>query len=848
MAKKEVTVVINGEEFVSKAAQEAEAGLTLFGRRIPIVLDASALLGKGLELLRAGFEAAKDWVVNSLAAYDAYAASQRKLEGTSKLTGVALKDLQDIAKSGTDGFKLSTVTANEYSAEIAKLTSKAGDLGKSKDAMAAFLDIGAARGLNANETLKAVQQAIIGIDEGTDKLFGKNPSVLYEEYAEKIGTSAGKLTDQQKAMALLDATMEGGERVKGAYLDYLNSAAGQQDLLNQRIESSQVSFGQALQPIRTLVLQGLNKLLDILLPVVEWIGKASVEVGVTMVQSVNRGREVIGNLAAAVGKLTGMKDLQQWGKEQAAAAQQSIKAVDDTVRKASEGSKVSADTVKAAHQSTTRVMEEELKKQEKAWNKQLALVKSTIKLVEDAMLTNIEVAKRLGPAVQKAVDPTHLHAFNGAMKGIRESTDQAMEAMKQGGLDNVGTMDRLTARVRLAGISVSDMGRGILDAAQAFGAMDRETAAVLNSVINVGSAVSKIMTAGSGALFAGVPALVSGVANIVTSMMQGDKERRELTRANTEALNKLRTDGVRLSNKASGEQISGVAGALDPDLIGLLGKMTGEFQRGAGQQILTRALAAAGLRLSDLDAVAGELGFNLRRENGQVELSQLPLFFQALQENMGALTRIGQTFGEQLDFFKESQRLSGASGTTQIADLLAFVQGVSGSRALAGVDMSDPAKAREQLFALFAGLNNNALNPADLGRLTGEQFKQLVVELMGMIDNLETTTTDAAASPAPTPQTTAVVESVEGVAVSVASVQDVITAMDSNVVTMLESHTAYHQRIAEATESGAQHLASIDDKMDTLIAATNGQADRLNAALADRRALAAANAGQGPSF
>lgn len=844
-AKREITVVINGEEFVSKAAKEAEAGLTIFGMRIPIVLDASALLTKGLDLLRAGFQAAKDWVVNSLAAYDAYAASQRKLEGTSKLTGVALKDLQDIAKTGTDGFKLSTVTANEYSAEIAKLTSKAGDLGKSKDAMAAFLDIGAARGLNANETLKAVQQAILGIDEGTDKLFGKNPSVLYEEYAEKIGKSAGKLSDQEKAMALLDATMEGGERVKGAYLEYLNSAAGQQDLMNQRIEQSQVAFGAALQPLRTLVLQGLNKLLDILLPVVDWLGKAATTAGVTLVQGVNRGRETIGNLVSAVGRLTGNKELEKWGKDQAAAAQESIRAVDDTVRKAAEGTKVSADTVQSAHKANTKVTEEELKKQDKEWKAYYKQVKETMALVQSMMVGYEEAAKRLEPQIKKSLDLMHLQSFNAATNGVREAADDLWATIKAGGPPTVTQFERIESRIRLSGASLSDAAGGALDLAGKLGASDTEALALLKSCKSVGDVVANM--AKNGLSFAGVTGIVAGIGTIVSSMMQGDKERRELTRANTEALNKLRTDGVRLSNKATGDQISGIAGALDPDLIGLLGKMTSEHMRGAGNQMLTQALAQAGLRLSDLDAVAGELGFNLRRDNGQIELSQLPLFFKALQENMGALTRIGQTFSEQLDFFKESQRLGGASGVGQIQSLLDYLKNVGGARAFAGVDLSDPTKARQALLDMFVGLNNNVFSAQDLGRLTGDQFKSAISELIGLLDGLETSSA-AESSPTPTPQTAAVVESVDGVSVSVASVQDVITAMDGHLAAALSGHETYLQRTADATEASALHLASIDDKMDALIVSVNGQTDRVNAALANSRALAEANAGRGPSF
>ena len=256
-------------------------------------------------------------------AYDAFSASQRKLEGTAKLTGVALSDLKDISKDGVEGFKLSTITANDFAAEIAKLTSKAGDLTKSKDAMASFLDIGAARGLTASDTLKAVQQAILGIDEGTDKLFGKNPSVLYEEYADKVGKSAGKLSDQEKALALLDATMQGGELVRGSYQDYLGSAAGLQEQLTTKMDTTKVAFGTALQPVRTLVLQGLVKLVEIGTPVVLALGRIANFAGVTLGLKFQDARIAVGGFAEVMGKLTRSESLEAWGRAQVKASDRS---------------------------------------------------------------------------------------------------------------------------------------------------------------------------------------------------------------------------------------------------------------------------------------------------------------------------------------------------------------------------------------------------------------------------------------------------------------------------------------------------------------------------------------------
>ncbi len=844
MADKQITVVINGEEYVSKAAEEAGASITLFGKKIPLVVDATKLLDMAMGALRSGFSAVKNFVVDSLRAYDEYAASQRKLEGTSKLTGVALSELQDISKRGTEGFKLSAVTANDFAAEIAKLTSKAGDLSQSKEAMEAFLDIGAARGLSASETLKAVQQAILGIDEGTDKLFGKNPSVIYKEYADKIGIAVGKMSDQQKAMALLDATMEGGEKVKGAYLDYLNSAAGQQDLLNQRVEQSKSQFGAALQPIRTLILHGLNKLLDALMPVVEWFGKAANAVGVTLVESFNKGRETAGNMVAALGRITGNKEMQKWGEETAKAARESIAAVADIVAKSGDGVKKATDVIKAsttANQAALKKQADEAAKEaervEAILAKSLGKPLSTvIGITEGAIRSLASAAKDQLPADSAAKFDAHMVSLANNARLIGERITAVPPAVDKGQKSAKQMAD-----------DVMGVARGALDAAQAFGVIDSNAARSLDSAINIAGALGKI--AASGFSFAGVTGVIGGVANLVSTMMQGDKERRELTRANTEALNKLRTDGVHLSNKASGDQIAGIAGALDPDLIGLLGKMTGEFQRTVGNQMLTKALAQAGLRLSDLDAVAGELGFNLRRDNGQIDLSQLPMFFAALQENMGALTRIGQTFGEQLQFFKESQRLSGASGMTQVGDLVTFLRNAGGADILGGVDLSDPTKTRDALFHLFTNLNNGGIGAGALGRLTGEQFQSVILELIGLIDNLKDApaVSDSPTAP-PSAQTTAVVESVGEVTMSVASVQDAIAAMDSSISTVLTGHTAIHERIAAATEGSYGELQTLNGKMDVVIDLMGGSVDRVNQALADARALALANAGTGPSY
>jgi hypothetical protein len=190
---------------------------------------------------------------------DAFRASQRTLAATAQLSGVPLETLASLADQARRNFQFGTVTANSFTTEIVKLTAKAGDIRLAGDALRAFVEVGAARGLTAQKTLEALRQAILGIDEGTDKLFGANPSVIYQEFADAIGTTVGRLTDQQKALALVNRALQDGEKVRGSYSEFLRSAAGQQQLLTEQTTSFRIELAKAIEPARVELLRFLRQ-------------------------------------------------------------------------------------------------------------------------------------------------------------------------------------------------------------------------------------------------------------------------------------------------------------------------------------------------------------------------------------------------------------------------------------------------------------------------------------------------------------------------------------------------------------------------------------------------------------
>lgn len=195
-------------------------------------------------------------------ASDNLEASARTLAATAKITGQNLGFLQVTSMEANESFGLGTRMANDFTIELTKLTGKAGDVRNTGIAIERALDLGAARGLDAEKTLLAVRQAILGIDEGTDKLFNANPSVLYERYAQSIGTTAGKLTDMQKAQAIVTALMEDGGKVAGQYAEFLASPAGEAARLRIEQEETAAAIGRSVNAIRQVAFPVFRELLQ----------------------------------------------------------------------------------------------------------------------------------------------------------------------------------------------------------------------------------------------------------------------------------------------------------------------------------------------------------------------------------------------------------------------------------------------------------------------------------------------------------------------------------------------------------------------------------------------------------
>jgi hypothetical protein len=195
-------------------------------------------------------------------AADELQASQRRLAATAALLRQNLGFLQLQSRQTGEDFDLTARVANDLMGSMARLTAQAGQMNRTGAATAAWLDLAAANSIGAAESMDALRLTILGQDEGLNKLGLANPSAIYQSWARAAGTTAGKLTDTQKAQALLDAVIAAGARVRGEYLRFLETAPGRTETLAARTEELEVSVGKAFNGMRLVVLPVLSDIMS----------------------------------------------------------------------------------------------------------------------------------------------------------------------------------------------------------------------------------------------------------------------------------------------------------------------------------------------------------------------------------------------------------------------------------------------------------------------------------------------------------------------------------------------------------------------------------------------------------
>jgi hypothetical protein len=797
------------------------------------------------------------------ASADALDNSLRKLEGTSRITGTPLDELQKIAAHAKREFGLGTVNANEYSIAVANLATKAGFAGDKQQLLAAMLDLGAAKGLTAAESLVAFQQSILGIDEGTDKLFGKNPSGLWADYAEQVGKAPGKMSDLDKSLVLVMATMDAGAKVTGSYGDFLDTAQGRQAQLTERVTEAKAAFGVALSPLREFGIEVMSALAGnageaggtlrifalatvdlaralspLLLLVVKLadILVSSLAVGLRFVmldirRFATETTSRFGSVAVAIGgfveksgallKKFGIDVVQEtgtaireWGETQRDTSQNALLGIRGELQEFERDAKATArrlfggvrEAAEAEIPPATQTMRDLGATGTAALESVGTGAKAARQVIEthlggslkDLIGVTTGTLQTMGEVAERSLQPTPAAQFAAAMGPIVQRAHEVRDRINDWG----PKVEDATGKANNLAGEVAAIARAGIEAGQAFGVLDAEAASLLNSVTTVAASLPKAL----GGDLTALGGVIGGVANIAKQVVGGDPQRQKNLRENSRNLDRLTREVSGLRLGVTGEQYAGVGGALGA-ISGMLGK---GFAFGVGgTDRLRDELGKRGLNFTDLEAVAKALGINIRDGKGNLDPELLQQLLQAI--GMDGPTQIGNSFSDKLDQLLKGFDVRGTGGMAQLSGLFGLGTS-SGASILDGIfNPSDLAGTRAGLLGIFDALERGEIDPSQIGGLTGAQFRDLIIDLIGRVDDLMVAPDTPSSAPppgtAPTGEDPLLGGDIPLPTGDVVTLAEVFRGFAGESVPLLTQQLEAQLRIADATEATAAHTA-----------------------------------------
>jgi hypothetical protein len=334
-------------------------------------------------------------------------------------------------------------------------------------------------------------------------------------------------------------------------------------------------------------------------------------------------------------------------------------------------------------------------------------------------------------------------------KELAEAQAKRAEAQRDVGAGNAPEAPKARDMADYAR-EVQQAADGALQLMQNLGGANAETIGLLRGIGQIAGnlpALQKALTpgkdgtpiSGMGVLTASLPIL--GALTSILGSDPAEAARRQTLEENTEAIKALTAKAGQLGLGVSGSDAGSAADQLRAFI-----QRYGPGVRMAGDEDARRAAKAAGLSLTELDAIAEKHGITL---NGSMtSFEQLADAIDATRMKLGE-------FGDDLD----SQRRQADAeiairGITDPLERLAIRQGAYAGRSsaldgvTAGLDLSTAegrAQARANAEALFAIMRagGETLGEGALGGLTGDELLQALLDLTNSLDALDETAASA---------------------------------------------------------------------------------------------------------
>lgn len=296
---------------------------------------------------------------------------------------------------------------------------------------------------------------------------------------------------------------------------------------------------------------------------------------------------------------------------------------------------------------------------------------------------------------------------------------------------------------------ITDAARSAVDLARAFGVLDGNAAAAVNSLINVGSAIDRIE---KGDVAGGIAQGVSGIAGFIAGVFGGESASEAVRRENTIALGRLRESIDRLANL-----FANFTGAATDRLLrlgdsGIPQGTGGGFGSFRTIYRLREEMDRLGITITELETFARAAGIPVDElvqllRTGEGSFFVAATQWDGVQQALIAASEAAETFAQSMDRLRlEFELFDIDDPAERFRRVVGEAFGELGKLGQSffrfdDLDLSTPegvAQARERLRQGFRFLDDpNIPRGALFGNLTEAEFENLLREGNQILEQIE---------------------------------------------------------------------------------------------------------------
>lgn len=771
-APKEVSVIVRATDAVTGPLREMKSGFESF---------AGVIRGIGATIVGSAIGTfLKDSVVEGLKAEDSY----RRLGVSVRNAGGDFASMKPQIDTVVDGVqRLSNETDDDLRNALTKLISVTGDVSGSMKELGTVANVAAERHIdldsaaqlvgktmNGNVTplMKAYGVEVHSVSEGMDLLHTKtdgfaktategmggalkNLSIQWSEFKESIGLAivgsdslAGSTGRLAQALVNLQAWVKSNEGSIGSFIDKLITVAEAIGKVGKFIVEHTPNWYTAGKAVG-------------------FFGDSSQKAG----DQVKAGNAAVkdattslaGSFQATQGQMTSTvltqttKRIVLTKEEKAEVERLEKKHAEDMGKFHDETNKAALDLLSAHEKAVQGVVAEANKIMEGMTSAEQTQVKADLKKHLDNMLLSwADFGAGLDTQAAKIKDTEvkQLEVSGGAVTdfdAVLAQHGQHLTDDQSKTLESAAAHEIWRAGVHDMAVEMGDVSNAFANMAQAAGLLP--LASMLDGITGISDGLANITKEGATAadVIGGIGAAVSGISGVVKMFTTESASARFIRLALEKNSKRLEESskaiGDLTSLQTAGGKIAGIQNTLQAFLKDPKGYTHDQQTHALGinQAELTKSLLSHGLGMDDLDALAKDVGIAIRDDKGKI----VPKMLQQLLEEIGNLepTQYANTFQGQKKRIDDAATLFGQDSAGKAKDLTNLASdSILGSpiiaQALAKADFTTAAgraAVGSIIKDLFIQLPN--LKAADLGGLTGSEFKDFLLEINGFLSDLD---------------------------------------------------------------------------------------------------------------